>query len=83
MTRSKTLPPASPEADSAATTGLTGLTALTAGLSRDDIASLAMAGWLASRVSQPHPVVMDRAQEVARYSYEMADAMIAAREVQS
>jgi hypothetical protein len=48
---------------------------------RDYFAAAALQGWLASWPEQgtPHPVDNDNALNVAKLSYRMADAMLAAR----
>lgn len=48
---------------------------------RDYFAAKAMAGWLASYPeSCTHPIVAGNADEVAKHSYMLADAMLKARE---
>ena len=48
---------------------------------RDYFAAKAMAGWLASYPeSCTHPIVAGNADEVAKHSYALADAMLKARE---
>lgn len=48
---------------------------------RDYFAAKAMSGWLASYPeSCTHPIVAGNADEVAKHSYMLADAMLKARE---
>lgn len=48
---------------------------------RDYFAAKAMSGWLASYPeSCTHPIVAGNADEVAKHSYMLADAMLRARE---
>lgn len=57
-------------------------TAMAEGMSlRDYFAGQALAGWLASYPPETsHPVSRNKAADIAELSYEMADAMIKARE---
>ena len=48
---------------------------------RDFFAAKALSGWLASYPeSSAHPIVAGNAEDVAKYSYMLADAMLRARE---